>query len=156
MNPLMQQLHDIEGLDPISWWPLGMGWWVVFALAIAVLIGIACTIYQRLAFKRSWKSDALEWLAKLEENLSEATVKQAATALSEYIRRIAVHRFSRKECAGLVGYTWLRWLAKHDPKLFDWEKKGRPLIEAPYAPSNLALSTGQIKEIIQAVRRWVR
>ena len=29
MSSLMQQLHDIEGLDPISPWPLAVGWWVL-------------------------------------------------------------------------------------------------------------------------------
>ena len=129
---------------------------VFIAFTIAIGIAIAIIVYRNRAFKRSWKSDTLEQLARLEENLSEATVRESAMALSEYIRRIAVHRFSRNECAGLVGVSWLQWLTKNDPKRFDWKTKGRPLIEAPYAPPTLTLRTGQVKDLIQAARGWVR
>lgn len=156
MNELMEQLHDIEGLDPISPWPLGMGWWLVIVFAIIIAIASAIYAYRRLAFKRSWKHDTLQQLANLESNLSEQTARQTVIALSEYIRRIAVLRFSRKECAGLVGQDWLQWLTKHDPKRFVWDKKGLPLIEAPYAPPDFTLPTGRIKDLIQAVRGWVR
>ena len=50
MSSLMQQLHDIEGLDPISPWPLAIGWWVSIVCGIIILgapfgcLGAAWTI----------------------------------------------------------------------------------------------------------------
>ncbi len=156
MNPLSEQLHDIEGLDPISSWPLAMGWWILIIVGCVIVCGIACFAAYRLSFKRSWKNDSFQKLAFLEINLSEATSRETVIVLSEYLRRIALRRFSRKECAGLVGNAWLKWLAMHDPKKFDWEKKGVLLIEVPYAPMDNRLSVHQIKDLIQAVRNWVR
>lgn len=151
------QLHDIEGLDSISWWPLAIGWWVVIAVGILMMGAIAFLAIYKLAFKRSWKNDTFQKLAILEKNLSDATTRETAVTLSEYLRRIALKRFPRQECAGLVGEAWLEWLARNDPKSFDWEKRGTLLIEAPYAPSKSnRLSVDQIKDLIQAVREWVR
>lgn len=156
MNPILEQLHDIEGLDPISAWPLGIGWWVV----IGIGVGLACLVIvygmYRLAFKRSWRNDTYQKLAMLEKDLSEQTARETVVALSEYLRRIILKRFSRKECAGLMGEAWLKWLTKHDPKNFDWEKKGTLLISIPYSPQNYqAISTTEIKSLIQATREWV-
>ncbi len=151
----MEQLHDIEGIDVISSWPLAMGWWVVIALGIVVLGSILWLLWRRIRYLRSWKRDTFRRLDDLEENLSPHTSGEAVIQLSEYLRRIVVRRFPRKECAGLVGEDWLRWLKEHDPKQYDWTEKGKLLVEIPYAPSHGNLSMEQIKELIQAVRYWV-
>jgi hypothetical protein len=156
MNNLLEQLHDIEGLDHISWWPLAIGWWIVIGLGIVLMGVIIWFGVRRLAFMRSWKNDTLKKLAHLEKQLSDDTARASAITLSEYLRRIALKRFSRKECAGLVGNSWLKWLTKHDPKGFDWENKGVLLTDVPYSPVDHRLSANQIKELIQAVRDWVR
>jgi hypothetical protein len=156
MNSLMDRLHDIEGLDPISWWPLAIGWWVFLVSMILIAGGLSCFIAYRIAFKRSWKNDALQKLAYLEANLTDTTARETLIALSEYIRRIALRRFSRKECAGLTDEAWLKWLAMHDPKNFDWEKRGTILIELPYAPLNYNFSINQIRDLIEVVKQWVR
>ncbi len=159
MTSLLEQLHDIDGLDAIGWWPLSIGWWIATALAASLSIAFLCYVTYRLSFARSWKNDTLQKLARLEKNLSETTAKETAIALSEYLRRIALRRFSRKECASLVAENWLTWLAKHDPKQFDWKTKGIFLINLPYAPENATVSrvtVEQVNDIIQATKNWVR
>ncbi len=155
MNSLLEQLHDIEGLDPISFWPLALGWWILIAVLILLSLAIVWFTYSKLAFRRSWKNDTLKKLAFLEKNLSDSTARETVISLSEYLRRIALRRYSRKECAGLIGNTWLTWLSKQDVKGFDWERKGKLLIDVPYSPLNHKLQGEQIKELIQAVRNWV-
>lgn len=152
---LMDQLHDIEGLDAISRWPLALGWWLLIAIAILIAAIVAAFITYKLAAIRSWKYDTLQKLRALENNLSETTAQQSLIILSEYLRRIAVKRFSRKECAGLVGEEWLRWLSSHDPNNFDWSGKGALLIQAPYAPSHCSWSVENIRDLIRASRDWV-
>lgn len=160
MDSLMGQLHDIEGLDPISWWPLAIGWWVTIASGVVVACLIGWFVASSLAFRRSWKHDAIQKLGRLEEELSavivtDAIVNETVIVFSEYLRRIALRRFGRKECAGLVGEAWLQWLSRHDSKNFDWQKKGRLLVEVPYAPANINVSVDQITELIQAAKSWV-
>jgi hypothetical protein len=155
MNALLEQLHDIEGLDPVSLWPLAVGWWVVMALGILIFCLLGWLLARRIAFTRSWKNDTFRKLTNLEQNLSETSSAETVILLSEYLRRISLKKFSRKECAGLTGTAWLKWLSQHDPKAFDWEKYGVLLIEAPYAPARHALPISQVKELIKATRNWV-
>ncbi len=150
MSPLINELHDIEGIDTISLFPLPIGWWVVIALSLLSLFFLR----KRLKFLRSWKRDTLIKLKELEENLSLTTSKETLQLLSEYVRRIALKRFPRKECAGLTGKAWLKWLNEHDPKQFDWLGKAELLLNAPYAPKQ-EIPTADIKELIQAIRYWV-
>lgn len=155
MNSLIEQLHDIEGLDPISWWPLAAGWWILIGTGLLLAIIISWYFAYRIAFKRSWKNDTLQKLAFLENNLSEKNARDTLITLSEFLRRIALHRFSRNECAGLTGEAWLRWLAENDPLKYEWVNKGTLLVEIPYSPSKIKLPTNEIKELIQAVKNWV-
>ncbi len=155
MNPLLEKLHDIEGLDLISAWPFSFALWAVIAAAIILFSTGIYFIIRRIIFIRSWKYDTFQKLDGLEKNLSELTARESAMTLSEYVRRIALKRFARKECAGLVGQSWLQWLSKHDPKNFDWEKKGTLLIEVPYSPESSEVSTHEIKDLIGALREWV-
>lgn len=151
-----QQLHDIEGLDLISSWPLAIGWWLLIFFAIFLAAVLIVYLFYKLKFKRSWKNFTLQKLALLEENLSDATARETAVILSEYLRRIALMRFSRKECAGLNGEAWLKWLSIHDPKNFDWEKRGAILIEIPYAPIDVKVSASELKKLVEAAKYWVR
>lgn len=155
MTSLIDELHDIEGIDVISPWPLAIGWWVLIACGMFFLMAAFWFTKRRIDYLRSWKRDAFKKLDALEHNLTPATSKETVAALSEYLRRIALRRFPRKECAGLVGNDWLKWLQTHDPKQFDWPLKGKLLVEAVYAQDHQELPLSQIKELIQAARHWV-
>jgi hypothetical protein len=147
----MEQLHDIEGPGPISFWPLAIGWWILIGCG-ALLLWL---LLRRLIYLKSWQRAIFKQLDRLEKNLSPYTSGETVSFLSEFLRRIAMRRFPRKECAGLVGDSWLQWLTAHDPKQFDWISKGKLLIEVPYAPLHQDLPLEQIQELIQAVRNWV-
>lgn len=156
MTSLMEQLHDIEGLDPISPWPLAIGWWICIGFGILLLGSGIWLLKRRLAYLRSWQRDAFKKLDHLEQNLSPSNSMETVAFLSEYLRRIALHRYPRNECAGLVGDAWLKWLKAHDPKQFNWTEKAKALSEIPYAPTDAAAPSEQnIKELIQAIRNWV-
>lgn len=156
MDALLEQLHDIDGLDAIHWWPLAPGWWVILLMGIVILGAIVWWMCKKISFIRSWKNDTMQKLTGLEKELSDETIQETLITLSEYVRRIALRCFSREECAGLVGENWLKWLSQHDPKKFDWESKGKVLINAPYAPTQNAMSIQEVKSLIQAIRSWVR
>jgi hypothetical protein len=53
----------------------------------------------------------------------------------------------------------LKWLTKHDPKQFNWTEKGTLLVTLPYAPfadQPSEIPHRQVKELIQAIKNWVR
>lgn len=162
IDSLLEQLHDIEGLDSVSWWPLAVGWWMVIVFSVLVLCVAAWWIFRWFSFRCSWKYDTLLKLSGLEQSLSassahETTIRETVILFSEYLRRIAMRRFARSECAGLVGEDWLLWLSRHDGKNFDWAEKGKLLIQAPYEPvaaMNQSAALEQMKDLIQAAKEW--
>lgn len=95
-------------------------------------------------------------LSKLQYNLSNHNTYQTAIKLNETIRRIAIHKYSRKTCASLTGYAWLNWLKEHDPNNYDWQAKGKILAEIAYIPeSKHNISEDNIDNLIQAIKKWV-
>lgn len=155
MNERIPNLRDIEGIDPVSIWPLGLGWWILICMSVLTAFLFIVIVLKRRNFLRSWKYDTLKKIDFLEERMTQETARESLIQLSEYLRRIAIFRYSRKECAGLFGDQWLEWLKQHDPKGFDWKEKGKILVDAPYAPEK-SISLEQVKEYITAVKRWIR
>ncbi len=156
MNDPLTQLHDIEGLDPIHWWPLAPGWWAIMIFILFILIGIFTLYWRRRIYKKSWQHTVLKKLSELKKNLEVKNAQATLIELSEIMRRIAMHRYSRVECAGLEGKRWLTWLAEHDPSQFDWQAKGKCLVDAPYGPSNMFIPLEDVLDIINAIERWVK
>lgn len=177
IDSILEKMHDIEGLGPISLWPLAIGWWVVIGLGIIVLSITVWYFFRWFTYRKSWKYDTNKKLNSLLDNLSKPSItasdiQNIASLFSEYLRRIALQKFSRNACAGLTGYAWLEWLSKHDEKKFDWVASGKILAELPYAPMELNLDTNlaenhhskssfqdtseHLKSLILAAKEWVR
>ncbi len=152
MDGLLSQLRDIRGLDAISWWPPAPGWWGLAALLLIAFAVARFSCRQHHALAASRKAEMRALLARLRE-IKDA--KEAAAALSEALRRLAIERHGREECAGLEGAAWLNWLTQHDPAQFDWRANGKILLEAPYMPAGAAIA-GEIGPLIDAAERWTR
>jgi Domain of unknown function (DUF4381) len=152
-DKLLAQLYDIRDLDPVSWWPLAPGWWVLIVLA---LLAAAAAYWRHWAYQRSWRGQTYRAFVALNWQLSDSNAQQIVGALSVLLRRVAMQSFSRAECAGLEGTDWLRWLTTKDPDGFDWVARGSLLIEAPYAPPGRTYPAQSVKILIDAAKRWVR
>ena len=152
-DKLLAQLYDIRDLDPVSWWPLAPGWWVLIGLA---LLAAAAAYWRHWTYQRSWQGQTYRAFVALNRQLSDGNAQQIAGTLSVLLRRVAMQSFSRAECAGLEGADWLRWLSTKDPGGFDWVARGSLLIEAPYAPHGRTYSPQSVKTLIDAAKRWVR
>jgi len=153
-------LRDINGIDPVGWWPPGPGWWVVAALLLLTLIvikwkwsTIVCWIKQPRA---PWRRDARKQLNLLRKRLTISDSKKIAAELSELLRRIAVARCGRNSCAGLSGKEWLQWLSDNDPKSFDWNSQGELLQQLTYAPPSESDDTPQFEQMIKAAISWTQ
>lgn len=163
MFPGVEQLRDIHGIQGVSWWPPGLGWW----LLTAAVSGAAFLIWRFRARLRlvvppvpfitvgSWRWDAARRLRDLRKRADTQDNKQTAGELSELLRRIAMARLGRDACAGLTGEDWLAWLADHDPKGFDWARRGRVLLAAPYAPPADAERARELSALIDAAYDWL-
>lgn len=156
MNPILHDLRDIRGLDPIPWWSIAPGWWLaalgVLALAVLALLAVR---WWRERVPGSWQADARRRLRALEGQLRWADARSAAAELSELLRRIAMARHGRRVCAGLAGEAWLDWLERNDPNGFPWRREGRLLIDLPYAPPGLRAPGDDLLALVRAALGWV-
>ncbi|MEN8236846.1 MAG: DUF4381 domain-containing protein [Pseudomonadota bacterium] len=156
MNDLINQLHDIEGIDAIAWWPLAPGWWGIISLVLISVVLLGVYIQRRRRLARSWQQDVASQLCEMEQKLTPTTAVATAKELSEIIRRIAIQQFSRKQCAALEGKAWLRWLKNHDPNQFDWQTQGEWLITVVYAPSTTSIPIEHLRNCLAAIKRWIQ
>ena len=157
MNGL-EGLRDIRGLDPVSIWPLPPGWWLVLAgvvVAVLAILLLRRVPLLTLVDRREWRADARRLLRDLRRRLPFLDGRDAAGEFSELMRRIAMARTARHECAGLSGPAWLEWLGANDPVGFDWKEYGRWLIEIPYAPPGTSVDKDDLRRLLEAARRWV-
>jgi hypothetical protein len=149
-------LKDIQGLDPISAWPLAIGWWIIIAGLIIAAILVMLFFYDQKRRSLSWKSQLLKKLEIMKKTVSSENAHAIATELAEMIRRLATHRFSRKECGHLQGEAWILWLSEKDPIHYDWTKSKEILIEAPFRPSGFDVDSDLLRKTIDAVKGWVQ
>ncbi|OOZ37049.1 DUF4381 domain-containing protein [Solemya velesiana gill symbiont] len=151
-------LHDIHGLDPVSWWPLAPGWWLVILSGAALVLLTWALVRYLVAYPPgSWRSEAHAALTHLKRRFrnGEIDIKQAATELSELLRRIAIARLGREHQASLTDEAWLRCLGETDQSGFDWERKGQLLITLPYAPENQQAGHEQMADLIRTTTNLI-
>jgi hypothetical protein len=95
----LENLRDIVMPEPVPWWPLAPGWWVLLAfVAIGVILGVV-----RLA--QTWRTNAYRRAALRE--LKSAT---SVTAVADILKRTALCAWPRSDVASLAGPAWCEWL----------------------------------------------
>lgn len=100
----LDQLHDIVVPDPVSWWPLAPGWYVLILVAIVLMTITIARFWYR------WKANAYRRIA-----IAELDHAESVRDVSEVLRRTALANVSRRELASLTGKAWPDWLALHCP-----------------------------------------
>jgi hypothetical protein len=150
------QLKDIHGLDPISWWPPAAGWWIAGGLLLLVATLLFLWIRHLIHYPPgSWRNEARKALSDLRRRRYQLTSKDAAGALSELLRRIAIARFGRHGQASLSGEEWLLWLQQNDPNGFNWGDRGQVLLSLPYAPDDWVVDQSEVDSLIIAAQELV-
>ena len=152
-GPLDLPLKDIHLPDPVSWWPLSPGWWIVIGL-LAALAAVLVWWYRREHRRRL----SAVYLARVElaglrqRYAARHDSTELARELSALIRRLSVSAFPRRDSAGLTGQAWLDYL---DQRMTDKpfsNGHGRILVEAPYRPS---VDPRELEPLIDLCEAWI-
>jgi hypothetical protein len=153
---LVDQLRDIRGLDPVSWWPLATGWLLVAGIVLLLLFLSLLLIRHLHRYPPgSWRRDAQQQLRNLRHAIRTEAPKVVAGELSELLRRISIARFGRSDCASLTGEEWLAWLAETDPNRVEWDARGAVLLRLPYSKEGTAEDARAVDDLIYAAIRLV-
>jgi hypothetical protein len=130
----LAQLKDIHLPDPISWWPLAKGW---FVLALGISVFLLWLIYWGLRYIWNGRSkrQALRVLAAYQADYVKSRQSQLSCArISELLKRVALVYYPRAQVASLQGQRWIDFLnetAEHA----DFNQVSVLLTECPYQPS---------------------
>lgn len=151
-NPLLKQLRDIHLPEPISLWPLAIGWYFLGALLIIVISLLSVHF-----IRRSRRLQPRHYLLKRLENLreryqQEGDAKVIAAELSILLRRASLISFPRRDVAGLQGEQWLVFLDETGSTREFTEGIGRVLLTAPYQHQ----AQFDVNELLNLAVRWVR
>jgi hypothetical protein len=153
MDPRQIPLRDLHLPDPVGWWPLAPGWWVLLAL---VVIGAALLLRHAIRSRTVAvaRRRALRELGRLTADYEARRDAVAfSSRLSQLLRRTMLAYAPRHEVAGLTGEDWLAWLDRDFDEPVFANDTGRKLLELPYRRPDDEVTALELVDLVSAVRR---
>ena len=155
--PSIFDLRDIVVPEPMGFWPLAPGVWVLLGVAgwgLAILIWRRYALWRAGAYRRA----GLACLAQIEGQLanpgSEAAVQHE---LSVLLKRVALAAFPRKQVAPLYGDSWLKFLDSTCEGCTFMNGPGHHLADAVYADSKVSpFNADDCKQLFNLTRIWIK
>ena len=138
-------MHDIVVSDPVSWWPLAPGWFVLL-LALTLALAWAAAKTFRHWRKNAYRREALRSLELIEP-----------PELPELVKRVCLSAWPREQVATLSGDEWLKFLDQSANTNDFSQGAGRLLLELSYNP-NLSIQNddAEYQRLSKAVSRWIK
>lgn len=152
MDPTSLPLRDIHLPDPIGYWPLAYGWWLLIA-GVVILAFLGGLWWRRWQRRRPLR-EALLALESATTLHQQGRLDEALQLVSQTLRRVAM-TLSAPTVAGLTGDAWLAWLDSRWPREGFQSGAGRLLVAAPYRPAG-QLSAEATRDVIELARSWLR
>lgn len=152
MDPTQLPLRDLHLPDPVGWWPLAPGWWVIIVLAVGGLGWLLYRGWQKYRYNAP-RRYALRSLAAIEaEYLSERNAARLGRQISELLRRAMLAYAPRDAVAGLTGEAWLQWLDQDLPVPYFHTDGGKSLLALPYRDPDGDFSDVDVNALLAAAK----
>ena len=145
-------LRPLHLPNPISWWPLASGWWIIIALSILIICLLCFRIRQKYKYNAP-KRSALRVLKKIEVDYQLNKDHLAfIRKISELLRRTMLAYEPRCEIAGLTGDDWMKRLDQDLPLPYFQTEGSEILLKFPYQDKNINLKNVDIDKLLKFVR----
>ena len=163
LNPQIEKCMYIHLPEPISWWPIAPGWWMIFAsiLLIIIVVFISRKIYISKQLKRDIKAE----LENIKQQFQQTQNKsQLAKSLSILLRRASISYYPKTDIAGLTGDNWLSYLddsnANSSADKSFRSDIGKVLLSAPYLPDHTLSNNSRLdfdaQRLIRLCESWLQ
>lgn len=157
-NKEIAGLKEISLPDPVSYMPQTIGWYILFAFVLILIVWLCYRGYSRWMANR-YRTFALKRLDNIEQQLRQPDTRMnALTAIPVLIKQTALKCYMRREIAQMNGKEWLAFLDKsYGGKEFK-EGAGRLLPDLSYQPSaNLeGVEDSKVGELLSLIKIWIR
>ena len=149
-------LRDLHLPEPVGWWPLAPGWWILLLL-LAALVAYGLTRWYQHRQRNAARRYALRTLSRYEaEYLEHRNPVVLGKQLSQLLRRGMLAYAERDEIAGLTGEDWLNWLDRGMPLPYFHTEGGKSLLQLPYRNPQDDCSDIDVDAMLSAVRMRMR
>lgn len=157
----IEQLQPIAVPPPISWWPPALGWWILVATSLSVIVFWRYVQHRRLQHNHLKQVNAIDPLReKALQQLHSLTKpydgEQAGPWLqqiNQLLKRVCSARYPDYASHTLSGREWLAFLDSRCPAagLTRW----MILVNGSYQP-DCRLDDKSILQLQQAIDIWIR
>ena len=152
MDPTQLPLRDLHLPDPVGWWPLAPGWWIIIVLAVGGLGWLLYRGWQKYRYNAP-RRYAIRSLAAIEaEYLADRNAARLGRQVSELLRRAMLAYAPRDAVAGLTGEAWLQWLDQDLPVPYFHTEGGKSLLALPYRDPAGDFSDVDVNALLAAVK----
>lgn len=151
MDPLAE-LRDIHMPAPIETWPPAPGWWLLAALATALVIYLIYLAIKHWRANRYRREALAEMSVLLNTWHEDGNDKAYIEALQQLLKRVALTTFPREDVASLTGEAWVQFLDRssgsHDFSMGEAEV----LIDGNYRPD----VSIDVPALHSAAAQWIK
>jgi len=158
MNPQdpLAQLKDIHLPEPVGWWPLAWGWWLLIGVLL-VALAVGAWLWWRRWRRRLYRRQALAKLTQAYRRYrEEADTARYLQSLNRLLRRAVLSGWPAPENQRLAAMSGEDWLAFLDASLPGGQSEftrgaGRALLAGPYQPQPQA----DVEALQRLGREWL-
>lgn len=154
----LKDLRDIHLPEPVSFWPLAVGWWALLVI-IPVLYFVIRFIVYRMRMPK-YKKLAIQELAQIQSTyLNSKKAHETTGEIALLIRKALVAKLGNQAVAGLVTEEWLDYLDKLSQTDCFTNGTGRLIVSAPYErPTDKSGSDTEIdiEALLSATKKLLR
>ena len=148
------ELRDIHLPEPISWWPLAPGWWLLVATIVFIIAAIF--LFRRYQKKQALKKQVLaEFEILCAQHEQDKNTLSLLRSLSILLRRACISFYPRSEVASLTGDAWLAFLNTTGNEENFNSEQARLIATAPYLSEKTPLDIDAGK-FIELCQNWLK
>lgn len=107
MDPstLLSQLKDIHAPEPISFWPLAIGWWLLIILSIIVISSLFYLVLRK-RLKNTWKRQAIQSFKELSSSYRETPSADNLLAINRLLKQAYSSAKNNRDYLHLCESDW--------------------------------------------------